>query len=203
MMPDPSVTSKAQPNYVLLDGNSGSVFCVLDILENFEDSYKFDKGWSLTGEWPRNAAFRMEPSAPKQIRLSDYLCNHDSIIVASKRLQEFFLAEKVPNIELLPVTIYDHKKRVASRDYAIIHLVTVQNCIDTAASEVKWNNIHPDKIMFMKRLVIDESKIDPSAVVFRAMRLSTQIFVKREFSAKMASTGFTGFRFWELSDYRG
>jgi hypothetical protein len=192
----------ATPRYVLFGSNSGT-YCRLKFLEDFEDTHKLYKGWPLTGEWPRNALFRMDPDFKKRIMLSDHLLNLNRVIVASKRLQEFFLAEKVPNIELLPVTIYDHKKRIASKEYAIIHLVTTQDCIDVKASGVSWNQINPEDIRTMERMVIDESKVDESAVVFRAKGLGNHIFLTREFSVKLANTGFSGIRFWELSDYRG
>lgn len=196
------MASEKGPNYVLLDGDTEGTYCQLDFIENFEDTYKLYKGWPLVGEWPANATFRMDANMKKQIKLSDHLVNPNNSIVASKRLQDFILSAQVPNIELLPVKILDHKKRVAGKDYAIVHLVTTQDCINIAKSGVTWNNINPEQILKMERLIIDEKKIDPKALVFRAKGLVNQIFVRRDFSTKLEQGKFTGLRFWELSAYR-
>jgi hypothetical protein len=198
-----TMADQTSPGYMLLDGDSGSLFCELDFIENFEDTHKLYKGWPLAGEWPGNVLFRMDPTSKKQIKLSDHLVNHNNVIVASSKLQQFVLGSGVPNIEILPIKIIDHKKRVASKEYAIIHLVTTQDCINTKISKVTWNDINPEQVLSMERLVIDEEKVDKKSVLFRAKGLVNQIFVRRDFANKLQEGGYTGLRFWELSDYAG
>jgi hypothetical protein len=196
-------TRTVRGNYVILSGLYRSEFCILGFIEGFEDDYKLFKGYPLAGDWPRAVSFRMDPDFKKRIKLSDHLVNSNNVIIASKRLREFFESENVPNLEYLPVTIIDHKKRVASNEYCIAHQVTTQDCIDLEKSEVVWSNIIPEDISTVKKLVLDEERIDDKAAVFRARRLVDPIFIRRDLAKKMEEQGFTGFGFGEVSDYKG
>jgi hypothetical protein len=188
--------------YLIWDADARSEYCVLGFLEGFSDGYKLKKGDSVASEWPDDARFSMDPDFKKKIKLSDNLLNPSRVLVASKRLADFFREKKVPNLEFLPVTIFNHKKKVASTEYSIVNLVTTQDCIDTKKSEVTWNNIDPHYISKMKQLVFNEKKIDKTALLFRAEHLSTQMFVRADFAAEVTAAGFTNVKFWPLSAYR-
>ncbi len=56
--------------------------------------------------------------------------------------------------------------------------------------------------MCVKQLVIDESKIAKNAVLFRAKHLVDGIFIRKDLVQKIKGKGFTGFSFWEVSDYK-
>jgi hypothetical protein len=188
-------------NYLIWEADSQSNYCVLGYLEGYSDDYKLMKGDSVAKEWP-DVSMRMDPDFKKQIKLSDNLLNPVNIIVASKRLCDFFRAKRVPNIEYLPVTIYDHKKKVASKEYSIANLVTTQDCIDTKKSEVTWNAIDSDYISSMKRLVLNEKKIAKDAMLFRAEHLKEIIFVRADLAQAVSDAGFTNIMLWKLSDYK-
>ena len=186
---------------MIWDADSQSNYCVLGYLEGYSDDYKLMKGDSVAKEWP-DVAMRMDKDFKKQIKLSDNLLNPVNIIVASKRLCDFFRSKKVPNVEYLPVTIYDHKKKVASKEYSIANLVTTQDCIDTKKSEVTWNAIDSHYIASMKQLVFNEKKIAKDATLFRAEHLKELIFIRADLAKAVTDAGFTNVKFWRLSDYR-
>jgi hypothetical protein len=188
-------------NYLIWEADSQSNYCVLGYLQGYSDDYKLMKGDSVATEWP-DVSMRMDPDFKKQIKLSDNLLNPVNVIVASKRLCDFFRSKGVPNIEYLPVTIYDHKKKVASKEYSIANLVTTQDCIDTKKSEVTWNAIDSDYISSMKRLVLNEKKIAKDAMLFRAEHLKELIFVRADLAQAVTDAGFTNIKFWKLSDYK-
>jgi hypothetical protein len=68
-----------------------------------------------------------------------------SFIVVSKRLRELIEAHNPKDIEFLPVTIKNHKKRVASTEYTIMH--------GAKAIEPKYHFIEKKKIMQVEQLV--------------------------------------------------
>jgi hypothetical protein len=194
--------TRPDANYAIMTGDPHSRFCVLNYIEGFEDDYKLFIGVSVAHEWPNDVSLRMDPDFKKQIKLSDHLLNPSNVIVASKRLREFLQEKEVPNIEYLPVTILNHKNRLASSEYCIANLVTTQDCIDISKSGVTWNIINPDYITSIKQLVIDETKIDNDAVLFRAKHLKTAIFIRKDLARQIRDGGFSGIRFWEVSDFR-
>ena len=188
--------------YLIWDGDPQSSFCILGYLKGYPNDYKLMKGDSVASEWPSNVSLGMDPNFKKKNKLSDNLLNPENILIASKALCDFFRKKQVPNVEYLPVTILDQKKKVANRDYSIVNLVTTQDCINTKKSEVTWNNIDPHYISSMKRLILNESKINDSAVLFRAEHLKNLIFIRADLANAVTSAGFTNIKFWRLSDYR-
>lgn len=188
-------------SFVMIGHDHQGKYCVLDDIEGFEDDYKLRKGESVAEDWGDDVLFRMAPDFKKQIKLSDHLTNLDSVIVASERLQRLLKDSEVPNVEYLPVTIVNHKKKVASEEYCLVHPVGAQDCIDVAKSEIEWNEIDADDIDSADLLVLDESKIDARVVLFRVKGLTDAIFCARDLMEEMLDAGFTGISSLELSDY--
>ncbi|MFH0925943.1 MAG: DUF1629 domain-containing protein [bacterium] len=189
-------------NYVIWNYAIDETLCSLNPVENVKDAYELRYGISRINNFPSNALFRMNPEFKRAIKLSDALDNADAIIVASKRLKEFFESENIPGIEYLRVTILNHKNRVASDEYFIVHQVGTQDCINLDQSTIKWNKINPDQISSIKKLVIDESLIDPKVKLFRAKHLPSTILIERDLINKILSAGFTGIRFKEIDRFR-
>jgi len=188
--------------YLIWDADAQSKYCVLGYLEGYADDYKLMTGHSVAKQWPTAVKMRMDKDFKKQTALADNLTNPENIIVASRRLCDFFVAKKVPKLELLPITILDQKKKVASKDYAIANPVGTQDCIDTKQCDVTWNTINSRYISTMKRLVFDERKIDKNAVLFRAEHLKDFVFIRSDLAAEVTAAGFTNVKLWRLSDYR-
>ena len=176
-----------------------SGFCVLDYMDGFEDDYKLFKGYKLTGAWPDDVTFSMDQDFKKLIKLSDQLENQQHLVIGSKALCEFLKAEKVKNIEFLPVTILNHKGRVASKDYCIVNPVTTQDCVDVAKSGITWNNIIKEDITKADNLTFDESKIAEDATFFRVKGIVNATFVRDDLAKKIAGAGFTGITFREVN----
>jgi uncharacterized protein DUF1629 len=195
--------SGVQTNYVIFHGPMRSEFCVLGFLKGFPDGWKLKKGHSVAKEWPSDASFHMDPDFPRRIKLSDNLVNSDDFIVASPRLQEFLKQEKVPNLELLPVKVFNHKKKVATSEYSVVNQITTQDCVDSKASVVVWNKINPDDISRVEKLVLDDRKVDPAATLFRVKHLPAKILVRRDLAKKLLDRGFTGIEFKEVADLKG
>lgn len=193
-----------QSNYFCYCGDWGnSLYCILEYIEGFDDDYKLGRGDSLTEEWPDGVAFRMSQNYKNQIKLSDNLLTPERIIIASKRLSEFFLEKEIKNLEYLPVTIINHKNRVADTEYSVVNLVTTQDCVDIEKSGVVWNKINSNYITSFDNLVLDEERIDEDALLFRAKHISGLIFIRKDLARQIEEAGFTGIYFVELSEAKG
>ena len=186
-------------NYVFLVPVPGTKYCVLEAVENFDDTGLLRKGRTLK-PWPANVRFHMDPNFPKAIQLADCISNLPSAFVASKRLKEMIEAEHPANLEFLSISIVDHKGRVASADYFVINPSKLQDCIDKEASILDWNAIDTTLISDCEELVIDEGRIDAGVKVFRLKHLPSKIMVTRELADKIKKEKFTGVFFTEISD---
>jgi hypothetical protein len=184
-------------NYVVLNPVAGTAFCVLQEVENINDPLLLKKGAKLQ-PWPKDVRFHMDPNFPKAIQLPDCVKNAAGAIVVSKRFKELVEAERPAHLEYLPISIINHKGKLASADYFIINPYKLQDCIDRQASDLKWNAIDPDLISICKKLVIDESKIEPGCKVFRPKHLPVKVMFERGLAGKLQSAGLTGMKFDEI-----
>ena len=193
-------------NYLVWAHAIDDKLCSLIPAENVENEFELRYGIPRAESWPTDALMRMNPEYKTSIRLSDALDNRSFLIVASKALKEFFERElekeDVPTIEYLPVTIYNHKGRVASDEYFIVHQVGTEDCIDLDQSTLTWNLIKKDQISGISKLVLDESKIKPEAKLFRAEHLPHYVFIRRDLADKITAEEFTGTRFIGLDRFR-
>ena len=78
---------------------------------------------------------------------------------------------------------------------------TGSDCLDLNSSSVKWNKWDKDTIERVRRLLLDESRIDPARELFRAKAFWDVIFVSRPLAQAIDDMGFSGVRWIELSDY--
>ena len=125
--------------------NEGSS-CLLLPPERVPRSFELYEGVPRATGFPADALFRMSHDHPKNMGLTDNLMNVGTLLVASLALKRFFEARPLKNVEYLPVTIVNHKERVASRDYFIVHPVVPQDCLDIQASGSTYSTLVPTDI---------------------------------------------------------
>jgi hypothetical protein len=186
-------------NYLLGKAVAGPSFCVLKTIENMPDATLLRKGVRLE-PWPSNVQFHMDPALPKAIQLPDWVKNMPSALVASKTLKAIVQGSEPADMEYLPLTLIDHKGRVASADYFMLNPFTLQDAIDQQKSAIEWNPIDPTLIADCTSLVLDESRIDPRATVFRLKHYPSKVIFRRDLANAIKKAGCTGIKFVEIED---
>jgi len=187
--------------YLILIYQSVDGACVLKDLTGLEKTFRLNNGTSLSNGWPDNVAFHMHPDFPNDLLLVDNLLNADMLVVASKRLQDCVRAHSPVEVEHLPVKIIDHKGRVASTDYAIIHPTNPVDCIDRQKSIFESDLIDPNDIDTIDKLVLDEASIPRDRSFFRMRGFWGITLVRRELAKSIAAEGFSGVDWLEVDDY--
>jgi hypothetical protein len=175
--------------------------CWLGPVEKLERSYYLPRGMSLANDFPKGVQFRMDNAFKKATALTDDLKNGSKVKVCSPKLVGFLQARAVKNLEYLPITILDHKGKVASKEYRIVSPVGLQDALDLDASEPKYNPIKKDQIDTVKKIVIDPKRLDPELDVFRLAGFYFPVFVTRALAEAITAQGFVGPYFRELKDY--
>jgi hypothetical protein len=139
--------------------------CQLTYLEGIER-------WELHDEKPvaktlkKDLTLEMNPKRPRNVRLID--AHEDGpFLVASKRLRELIQAHNPKDIEFLPVTIKNHKNRVASTEYTIVHGAKALDCLDLKKSKPTNHFIEKKKVMQVEQLILDETRIPAGTHMFR------------------------------------
>ncbi len=183
-------------DYLVWEEEASDVFCTLNYLLNVEKDYELYEGISRINSFPSDACFHMYKDKPKAIKLSDNIENITDVPVISQKLMEFVKSYKPKSVEFLPVTIFNHKGRVASKNYFIMNPLIVQDCIDLEKSKVKWWT--KDSIVSWKKLILDTKQIDNTLLLFRAKYHPITIFIRRDFANAIEKEDFTGIEFDEL-----
>lgn len=188
-----------EPDYVVWGTTSQGGYAVLLPIDHVEDDYELKEGVSRAEGWPDDASFEMNPSYPRDIQLADAIHSRggDGVPVVSPALRALIEAAAPPDMEFLPVTIYDHKGHVASADYVIANSFHVVDCLDHDAMGITWNAMDPMSIQVCERVVIDRAKLPDAPAIFRARNLTKRVMVRRDLAEQMTAAGLSGLYFWE------
>jgi len=177
-------------------------YCVIKPPVGIEKAYQLGEGKPRSADWPADARCEMDPDFPKDIQLADSLYGA-GLRVASGKLKEFIQREQADHIEYLPLTIINHKGRIASKDYFILNPIGAVDCIDTQQSNVEWNPIDPELIDECDQLVIEGDQVPADRFVFRPKFLPSLILIRKVLAEKMKAQPFTGIFLKSPSEYIG
>ncbi|MBZ4422591.1 hypothetical protein [Myxococcus sp. RHSTA-1-4] len=169
--------SKAAPDalrFFKLDllGEADEDLCFLDsFVEGIEyESWRTGMGERLTPVYPKGARVPMSKKYPG-IQLTPLLANSLSTLFGSTEFKA--AVEKhcgKQDIEYLPFTLYDHRKRPYSQDYFIINPIGTFDCLDFKASDIAWDDEKPDEILDIEEHVLDRKKMKDAPQLFRVAR---------------------------------
>jgi hypothetical protein len=188
-------------NYLIWNDQLVDGACGLSALEGLDDSFRLNNGTPLKATLPADISFSMNPDYPNDIALIDSVFNIDRVIVASKRLQQCINAYSPPEVEVLPVKIINHKGRVASSEYAIIHPVNPVDCIDRRKSKFEADGLNPDDIESFRKLVIDEKRIPKDRLFFRMKGFWDITLVRHDLAAALTAAKLSGVGWLRIPDY--
>jgi hypothetical protein len=175
--------------------------CTLDVFKGVERSLDLNEGIPCAKDFPQGVTFQMDLSDPHDMLLADNLRNGNYLIVVSKKLKEFLESRSLKKVEYLPVTILDHKGRVASPDYFIVHPIDPVDCLDLDECSPTYSTIDPETINYIKELVLDESKVDPERELFRTKNFYTSTLVRQDLAEAIEAEGFDGVQFLDLENF--
>jgi hypothetical protein len=186
---------------VILEFEPGEYAAELGVVGGVEDDWELLRGVPRLATWPRDAVFRMDNHFPDDMQLEDVLSNGNDVIVASKRLVELLQTRAALNNEFLPVGILNHKGRRVREAYWIVHQIHLQRCIDEENSTFEVNDINPELIDEIDRLVIDEALVPPDVRLFRMAGYPFHALVERSLADEIAGR-FSGLRFDEIETFK-
>lgn len=186
-------------DYVLWRTDLGPRDCILTRLQNVPDRYDLWQGAPCAGEWPSGAFLAMDPDFPNDTVLPDNVKSMEPLPVVSTRVKEIVERMRPPRVEYLPVAIHNHQGE-AQASYWILHPTGTEDVIDIEASDVMWNRIQKDRLASIYTLVLDESRITPDLLLFRATHDPHDVFVHRFLAEALLASGASGLRFPQIDE---
>ena len=188
------MSSEAVPAYHELVYEHQKGACSTKFLSNREFIWELKTGQSLAAKWPDDVTLQMNPERAKDVALIDYVHNLESLLVASPAIVAFLERQGLPQLEFLPVGILDHKGRVASSEYRIVHCCNVVDCIDQEQSEFEWDGLSTPS-MVLERAVLTPAVLDGDGRLIRPKFVPGKVFYRADLVEAMDAEEFDGVTF--------
>jgi hypothetical protein len=171
----------------------------LCFLDNFVDglepqSWRVGEGTRFGREYPKDAKVFMNRENPG-IKLPPLVGNSLNMIVGSRDFKEALEKHCKNEIEYLPFTLYDHRKRIHSRDYFIINPIGTFDCLDMKESIIEWDEDEPGQIIGIDKRVLDRKKMKDAPQFFRIDKDPSSYVVGLELAREFKARNFTNI-FW-------
>jgi hypothetical protein len=174
------------------DLNDRSLCFLTNFVDGLEQqSHKPALGRPLAPFFPEDARIYMDEDHPG-VKLSSLIGNSCTIIIVAKPLQEVIEQHcRTVNIEYLPVSIYDHRRRLRGKDYFIVNPIGSIDCLDREASTIEWDPDDPTGVIAIDEYVLDRDKVASAPQLFRVDLDEVECVVGPELSEAILEGGFT------------
>ncbi len=180
--------------WVFVPFGNAAPLCRLEGIE----SWRFLEHEPLTAVYPNDVRLHMHPDHPKDVQLID--AHTDGVLtIISQRIKNL-LGER-PGIEYLPVSIIDHKGRLASSDYFILHASAGVDCLDLVRSKPQYNFIDKDCIDRVKHTVIDPTRVPSNVQLFGIHKFTAYLIVEASVKQELEAAKIQGVKFIPAQDY--
>ncbi|CAM3127913.1 hypothetical protein G4177_08500 [Corallococcus sp. ZKHCc1 1396] len=172
--------------------NDGAVLEKLPI--DSPDSPDFFEAIPLGDRFPRDGAMRFSSDYPDFIHVFDFVTNTLGLPIVSGRMVDVLIQFGAKHFESLPVTLLDHKGRVASKEHSILNVLDIQDIIDMERTDYVPSPFDPSQIFRINRLSVKTEGVEPGALLFRARTRMREIFLHASLHEALLSAGVTGLK---------
>ena len=166
----------------------------VEFMSNQEHCWDISIGRKLAKVWPTDMSFRMDPERPKDVTLLDSISNLEKVLLASPKLREFLRAQSLPEAEFLPVTILDHKGRVASKDYSIVNCLRVVDCVDQQRSVFRWDGLD-EPSMIVSVMALSAATLGDADTMIRPKFVPGRVLYREDLMRAILQQRFSGVAF--------
>lgn len=148
---------------------------VPDGLDGYD--YKMALGEPIGDQYPDEAEIYLQPRYPG-IKLAPLIGNTIGYLIVNTAVKDVIEAHETGDIEYLPFVLFNHKKRVHSRDYWIVNPLGTYDCLNRDASDIKYVDDDPaGDVVKVRSYVFDPGKLDGVPDLFRIPEAPRHYFV--------------------------
>jgi len=153
------------------------------------------RGRAIAAEFPTDAVVQMSPDRTG-LRLGTLIGNTKRFLILHRDAKDLIAAEFAARgdrwpIEYLPFTVVNHKGRPHSGDYFFVNPVGTIDCVDHTESQIEYFNGNPNKVMEIRRLVLDPDKLGDIPPLFRLPQAEDRYFLDQGLKARLDGEDFT------------
>lgn len=166
-------------------------------------AYEFFKGKRLARKFPAKATVRFADSFPKFIKVFDVVTSVFGVPIVSGKVRAILeeLAEK--DHEFLPMTLLDHKGKVASKEHFLLNPLRIEDVVDMQRSKYDRDRFEPDQIRRLMELHMKPAAVPDDVHLFRAKTKLDQIFIDDAVNDAFEKAKVTGLRLFPAEGWDG
>lgn len=183
------------------NANNDEIIFIDDYVKGLEmESWRVGKGEAVASTWPADASIHLRKSSGRKV--TDIVGTVTKALFVSKRVRDI-LEQFVPtgSVEFLPVTIYDHRKRLVSSDHVIANPLGAFDCLDLSASELLWHPEKPDTIISVEKPVLSAKKLQKAPPLFRIQHATMRHVVNYDAAKALLEAKLTNL-YWDKLDVK-
>jgi len=158
-------------------------------------TYKMSWGEPVTGRYPENAIVYMDERNPGT-KLPDLIGTVRSYLIVSKKFKDVIegLCKKI-EIEYLPLSIYDHKKKLASDNYFIINPIGTIDVMNRDKADILYQG---DDVVSIKKFIFDPEKLKDEPHLFRVKEDPAYYFISQELALELKKASISNLFTFEV-----
>ncbi|MFL5349316.1 MAG: imm11 family protein [Hyalangium sp.] len=182
-------------SFSILSTSDDPKYCLVDEVPEplRSKKWRISEGRPMEHRYPPDVVLKMD-RAHKGLVVPDLVANTERIAIVSTRLKGLLEQHSGARIEFLPVSIANHKGRIAAKDYCIANVLDHVDCIDKERSEVEELNPDPTLLSGLFRLQVLQDRIPSEAKMFRLKTMPTAILIREDLRALLDAENLTGIR---------
>lgn len=152
--------------------------------------YCMRAGVRIGEHYPKELKVHLDPRSPG-IKLSSLLGNVLAYLMVNTAMKDTILEVCTNEIEVLPFTLYNHKKRVHSKDYWIINPIGTFDCVNRDASTIVYAQTPKREILGVEQLVFDPDRMEGAPDLFRVPEEPANQYASERLGKVLQQRGFT------------
>jgi hypothetical protein len=139
--------------------------------------YCLARGERIGERYPADARIYLQRKSPG-IKLSSLIGNTRNYLIVNTEVKAVILDFcGASNLEVLPFTLFNHKKRVHSTEYSIINPIGYVDCVNHAASDIRYLSTDPSKIVAVRKFVLNPANLANAPDLFRVAEDREKYFI--------------------------
>ena len=135
------------------------------------------RGKPITDRYPADARTHLQPGH-RGTKLSSLVGNTFGWLIVSTEFKESIVQNSGP-IEILPLAIYNHKKRLHSADYWVINPLGSIDCVDRDKSAIVYLDDTKADVVGVDKFVFRKDRLEKAPGIFRVLEAPTAYFINQ------------------------
>lgn len=164
--------------------------------------YCMARGERVGDRYPEDARIYLQPES-LGIKLSSLIGNSLGCLIVNTEMKDVIVEHCDCEIEILPFTLCNHKKRVHSKDYWIINPIGSIDCLNKKASDIRYSDSDNMAVVAVRKFVLDSNKLVNAPDLFRVPEDLEQYFISERLAKAFQEHNFTNIFLLEIDQREG